>query len=191
MAALERPFFQRVIARLDPGTDIAAVREELAHDKRTPLLFQSEREYMATQTTLLGGALSFLAGFITVVMGVAALLGSLNTMLASVGARTHEIGVLLALGYRRSAIFWAFLVESALLGLLGGALGCALVLPFDGTRTGAMNWNTFTDISFAFEVTPGLLATSVALALVLGLLGGVLPALRAAWLRPVEAIRQL
>ena len=189
MAALERPMFQRVVARVTPETDMEAVAAELKNDARTPLKFISEREYLAQQTTFLGGTLQFLALMLTVIMGIAAVLGSMNTMLASVSARTHEIGVLLAIGYRRFSIFLAFLFESLLIGIVGGALGLLFVLPFDGMETGMMNWNTFTDVSFAFTLTPDLVVTSFVLAVVLGLVGGTWPAARAAGLEPVEAFR--
>jgi putative ABC transport system permease protein len=127
---------------------------------------------------------------LSVIMGLAAVLGAMNTMLASVASRTHEIGVLLALGYRRGAIFLAFLIESAVIGLLGGLLGLLIALPFDGVETGLANWNTFTDVSFAFSLTPTLALQSFLLAFVLGVLGGALPALRASRLRPVEAFRE-
>lgn len=189
--ALDRPFFQRVIARVAPGTDFEALAEELAVDPRTPAKVLSEPAYLAEQTTVLSGMLSALATFLTVVMGAAAVLGAVNTMLASVGARTHEIGVLLALGYGRVAIFSAFLFEAALIGLLGGAAGVALTLPFDGLQTGLTNFNTFTDVSFAFEVDADLIGKAFGLSFLLGLIGGTLPAWRASRLKPVEALRAL
>lgn len=191
MAALDRSTFQRVVARLVPGVDVAALDRELRNDKRTPVQVVSETDYLARQTLALGTALAWLARFMSIVMGIAAILGSINTMLASVGARTHEIGVLLSIGFSRAAIFASFLVESALVGLAGGLLGVALVLPFDGMQTGTTNWNTFTDVSFSIEVTPRLMLTACGLAFTLGLIGGVLPALRAASMRPVDAMRHL
>lgn len=191
MAALDRPVFSRVIARVNPGTDLAAVAEELVRDERTPVNVKSERAYLADQTTATGGMLEKLAVILSVVMGIAAVLGAMNTMLASVAARTHEIGVLLAIGYSRAAVFVSFLLESALIGLIGGVLGLLIALPFDGVETGFMNWNTFTDVSFAFRLTPALAAKSFVLAFGLGLIGGALPALRAARLKPVEAFREL
>jgi ABC-type lipoprotein release transport system permease subunit len=191
MDALERPFFQRVVARVKPGTDFAALAEELESDERAPARVQSEREYLAAQTGFLGEVLGFLAAFLSIIMGVSAVLGAMNTMLASVAARTHEIGVLLALGYGRGSIFFTFLLESALIGLLGGLVGLLITLPFDGLETGLANWNTFTDVSFAFIVTPKLVVASVGMAFTLGLVGGTLPAWRAARLEPVEAFRTL
>ncbi len=191
MAALDRPVFQRVVARVQPGTDLGAIKAELENDARVPAAVFSEAEYLARQTAMTGDMLQFLAVFLTAIMGVAAVLGSMNTMLAAVSARTHEVGVLLAIGYRRSAIFFAFVFEAGLIGLLGGGLGLLIALPFDGTQTGLANWNTFTDVSFEFRLTPELALTSFVLAFVLGLVGGTLPALRAAMLKPVEAFRAL
>jgi putative ABC transport system permease protein len=190
LEALQRPAFSRVIAQVLPGTDIPEVSRELEHDARVPVQVFSELEYMARQTNITGQMLTFLADVLSVIMGLAAVLGAMNTMLASVAARTHEIGVLLALGYRRGAIFVSFLIESAAIGLLGGLLGLLIALPFDGVETGLANWNTFTDVSFAFALTPTLALQSFLLAFVLGVLGGALPALRAARLKPVEAFRE-
>ncbi|MFQ5655122.1 MAG: ABC transporter permease, partial [Planctomycetota bacterium] len=179
MEALDRGFFQRVIARVEPGTDLDAVKEKLKNDPRAPSQVRSERDYMEAQTGALGYVLTELAKFLTAIMGIAAILGAMNTMLASVAARTHEIGVLLAIGFRRWQVFLAFLAESALIGLAGGLIGVLIILPFDGIETGAMNWNTFTDVSFAFRHSPALVVEAVLLAFLLGVLGGVVPALRA------------
>jgi len=189
--ALDRTLFSRVVARVAPGTDFKALTATMEHDERAPTQVLSEPDYLSKQTEMSGGMLAFLAGLLTIIMGAAAVLGSINTMLASVAARTHEVGVLLAIGYSRFSIFLTFLFESALIGLIGGALGLLLALPFDGLETGMANWNTFTDVSFAFQLTPELALTSFILAFVLGLIGGTLPALRAASLKPVEAFRQL
>lgn len=189
MEALDRPFFQRVVARVAPDTDAAAVAAEMKDATRATSSVWTERDYLAAQTTALATQLEFLAAFLTLIMGASAVMGAMNTMLAAVAARTHEVGVLLALGYGRLSIFLTFLLESALIGLLGGAGGIALTLPFDGMGTGLMNFNTFTDVSFAFTITPSLVTSAFSLAFVLGLVGGVLPAWRASRLRPVEALR--
>ena len=191
MAALDRPFYQRVVARVAPGTDVEAIQAELDDDQRATSKVQTEKDYLASQTTALAAQLDFLAGFLTLIMGAAAVLGSTNTMLAAVSARVHEVGVLLALGYSRMSIFVTFLLESALIGLFGGAAGIVLILPFHGMGTGMMNFNTFTDVSFAFIITPTLIVSSFVLAVALGIVGGVLPAWRASRMRPVEALRAL
>lgn len=186
--ALDRMGYQRVLAEVVEGTDVEALSEELENDRRAPAQVRSEREYLAAQTNVLGGALQFLALFLSLVMGVAAVLGAAITMLASVASRTHEIGVLLAIGYPRGSIFTAFLIESAGLGVLGGVLGLLIVLPFDGLETGLMNWQTFTDVSFGFTLTPSLMLASFGLAFALGVLGGAVPAWLASRKEPVDAL---
>lgn len=204
MEALERPYFQRIIARVDAATidreaaaaggeegttSIEALSEKLRSDARAPLQIQYEREYLAKQTSAISETLATLAQFLTVIMGIAAVLGAMNTMIAAVAARVHEIGVLKSIGYRPGQIFGAFLLESGIIGLAGGALGLLLVLPFHGVETGLTNWNTFTDVSFSFRLSPGIALSAFAIAFSLGLIGGALPALRAARLQPVDALR--
>ncbi len=112
MTALERPVFQRIIAECKPGTDFETLGATYRDNKQTPLKFISEREYLSSQTTMLGPTLLYLAGGLIVIMGTAAILGAIITMLATVTARTHEIGVLLAIGFPRGSVFRAFLMES-------------------------------------------------------------------------------
>ena len=123
-------------------------------------------------------------------MGVAAVFTATNTMLAALAARTNEIGILLSLGFKPWALFASFLFESLVLGLLGGIVGCLMALPLNGVDTGAMNFQTFTEVAFAFRVTPQVMVVAVCFSLALGLLGGALPALRAASLRPTQALRR-
>jgi putative ABC transport system permease protein len=190
-AALQRPFRQRVVAKAKPGTNADVVAAELEDDKRIPVKVQTERAYYRSQTSRLGDVLMFLATVLTSLMGAAAVLGAVNTMLAAVGARTREVGILVALGYRGSSVFLSFLLEAAVIGVVGGLVGCLLVLPLNGIQTSTTNWNTFTDVAFAFRVTPSLLLRAVAVAVVLGLLGGAVPAWRASRLIPTAALRRL
>jgi putative ABC transport system permease protein len=122
---------------------------------------------------------------------LAAVFTATNTMLSAVAARTREIGILGALGFRPPAIFTAFLLESLLLGLAGGLLGSLLALPLNGVETGTTNLQSFTEVAFAFRVTPEVLGAAVAFALLLGLLGGAWPAWRAARLPPARAMRRV
>jgi putative ABC transport system permease protein len=190
-SATQRPFRQRIVALLRPGTDTAALADEIEHDKRVPLKFMTERDYYRAQTGVTGGVLLFLATFLVVLMGVAATLGAVNTMLASVGARTREVGVLVSLGYRSFAVFVSFLIEAAAIGGVGGLLGCAVVLPLSGIETSTTNMNTFTEVTFAFRVSPDLLAGSVLLSIFLGVVGGAYPAWRASRMPPTAALRRL
>lgn len=189
-AALDRPIRQRVVARIKPGTDVEAIAAELAEDKQFASKALTEAAYFKSQSDVLGGVLTILGSILAGILGIAGVLGAANTMVASIGSRTHEIGVLLSLGFGRMGILVAFLVEAAAIGLAGGVLGSLLVLPLDGVETGTMNWNTFTETAFQFRVDLPLLATASILAIVLGLVGGLLPAWRAATLRPVEALRR-
>jgi ABC-type antimicrobial peptide transport system permease subunit len=187
---LNRPDPNSIVALLAPDADVLAMKARLREDPELPAEVRTEREHLSAQTSALSEVLLLLGGFLATVMGVAAVFTATNTMLAAVSARTHEIGILLAAGFRPIPIFLAFLLESLLLGLLGGAIGCAVVLPLHGLETGATNFNTFTEVAFAFRVTPSVLATAVTFAVALGLLGGAVPAWHAARMAPVVALRR-
>ncbi len=189
-ATLSRPEPSRVVALMALGADVAALKERLKEEKEIPAEVFTEREYLAAQTSALSGALRGLGMFLAIVMGTAAVFTAANTMLAAVASRTHEIGILRATGFRPLAVFVAFLLESLALGILGGAVGCAIMVPLHGLETGATNFNTFTEVAFAFRVTPGVLRDAVLFSLLLGLAGGAVPAWRASHLRPVAALRR-
>ncbi len=190
LEALNRPTPNRVIARLDAGVSWRELDTRQRKDKEVPAKVLSEREYLTGQTAALSIILLSLGGFLALVMGTAAVFTATNTMLSAIAARTYEIGILLATGFRPIPIFFSFLFESLVLGLLGGAVGCLMALPLNGVETGTTNFQTFTEIAFAFRVTPTVLITSVLFSLVLGLLGGAIPAWRAARLTAIEALRR-
>jgi putative ABC transport system permease protein len=127
----------------------------------------------------------FIAGFLT----VGAMFAAANTMYAAVANRAREIGTLRALGFRRRSILFSFLLESILLCLMGGALGCLATLPFHGFSTGTANWETFSEITFSFRFGPRVMLQGLTMALVMGVLGGFFPALRAVRLNIVSALR--
>lgn len=187
--ALQRPVRSRVIAKVGPGTDLAAIQARYTDDLRVQPRVESERSYLASQTQRLSLTFSIMGFFLAVVMGIAAVFTGTNSMLAAIGVRMHEIGILKAVGYRPFAIFVSFLGEAVLLGLLGGIVGCLLVLPFQGAETGTMN-QTFSEVVFAFRTTPTVLGVSVLFAALLGLVGGLFPAWRAARMTPVQALRR-
>ena len=117
---------------------------------------------------------------ITIIMAVGAIFGAVNTMYAAVGARTREIATLYVLGFSPFSVWLSFQIESVLLALFGGALGCLLALPINGITSSTTNWSSFSEVAFAFRVTPLSLAAGMIFSAIMGLIGGFLPALRAA-----------
>ncbi|MEI6129653.1 MAG: ABC transporter permease [Planctomycetota bacterium] len=187
--ALQRPVRSRVIAKIAPNTDLAAIEARYSEDKRVQPKVQTERSYLQSQTQVLSITFTVLGIFLSAIMGLAAVFTGTNAMLSLVSSRTHEIGILLSLGFRPFAVFLAFQMEALLLGTLGGILGCLMVLPFQGAQTGTMN-QTFSEVVFAFRTTPSVMLIAILFASLLGLFGGALPAVRAARLRPTEALRR-
>jgi putative ABC transport system permease protein len=127
----------------------------------------------------------FIAGFLT----VGAMFAAANTMYAAVASRAREIGTLRALGFRRRSILFSFLMESVLICLVGGVLGCLATLPFNGLSTGTANWATFSEITFSFRFGPAVMLQGLVMALLMGVLGGMFPALRAVRLNTASALR--
>jgi putative ABC transport system permease protein len=132
--------------------------------------------------------LGFLVAFI---MAIGAVFGAFNTMYSAVSARSREIATLRALGFRSGSVVAAFLLESLVIAFVGGVLGCLCVLPINGLTTDALNWQTFSQLAFAFRVTPDLLFKGLLFALFMGFWGGLLPSIRAARLPIATALREL
>ena len=209
LATMDRYGPNRVVARLRPGVGVGApdpwetgpggtealpepgsLAARLREDRETPAKVLTERQYLVSQTFMLSVTLIGLGAILATIMGVAAVFTATNTMLSAIASRTKEIGILLALGYRPFPIFLSFMLEAVVLGLVGGLAGCLMALPFNGIRTGTMNFQTFTEMAFAFRVTPAVLVAAVTFSLLLGLAGGAWPALRAARMRPTQAMRR-
>lgn len=134
--------------------------------------------------------IKFIGYFIALFLTIGAMFAAANTMFAAVASRGREIGTLRALGFRRGSILMSFLFESVLLCLMGGILGCLATLPFNGLSTGTANWATFSEITFAFRFGPWVLLQGVLMSLAMGLLGGLIPAIRAVRLNIVSALRE-
>jgi putative ABC transport system permease protein len=149
-----------------------------------------ERQYYEDQSGPVAIPLTVLATFVSVVMGIGAVFGAMNTMYAIVAARTREIGTLRAIGFSRRSILLCFLVESVFLALVGGAVGCLLAFPMNGFSTATGNTASFSEVAFAFRVTPPSLITGMLFALVMGVIGGLLPSARAARLPIASALRE-
>ena len=147
------------------------------------------RRFYAEQSEALSKFISYLGTAISVIFSIGAIIGAMITMYASVASRTGEIGTLRALGFSRSAILVAFLVEALVLGLLGGLVGLAAASTMQAISISTMNFQTFAELAFSFTLTPRIVAASLAFALAMGFVGGFLPAARAARLKIVDALR--
>ena len=189
-AALKVGHYSRIIGTMKPDESIEALAQRLENDKRIPAKALSEKVYLSNQTGALTGLFLFLGTFLSIIMGLAAIFTGTNAMLSALAARTSEIGILLATGFRPLSVFLSFLFEAALLGLVGGIVGVLLVLPLQGLQTGTTNFATFTEVTFAFRTTPYAIGVAITFAVLLGLIGGALPAARAARMTPTEALRR-
>lgn len=183
--------FQSVTARLTSPDALAAFRNALSADPRVTVQVDREIAYYEKQSKQLTTLIVVLGSIIALVMGIGAVCGALNTMYAAVAERSREIATMRALGFGVGSVVLSFVCEALCVALVGGLLGCAAVLPLNGLTTGTMNWQTFSHLAFAFRVTPLLLFAGLLFALLMGLIGGVPPALRAARQRIAVALREL
>jgi putative ABC transport system permease protein len=190
MPVFDRPVYQSVTFRLDEPSHFGAVQKRLEADPRMSVSVKHEDEFYAAQSATLSTLLRGLGLFVTLIMALGAIFGALNTMYAAVGSRTKEIGTLLALGFSRGAVLVSFLIESVLLALFGGVIGCLLALPVNGMTTSTTNFASFSEIAFRFQVTPLILLYGLLFALVMGAVGGLFPSRNAARRVIVEALRQ-
>jgi putative ABC transport system permease protein len=182
--------YNAMSVRLSPGANVATLDHWIRSNPQMQLQAVSERKYYDDQAGPLAKIMRQLARFVAFIMGVGAVFGAMNTMYAIVAARTREIGTLRALGFSRRAILFSFVVESVTLALIGGAIGCLLAFPMNGYSTGTGQTQSFSEIAFAFAITPGIVASGVLFAAVMGLIGGLLPSLRAARLPITSALRE-
>ncbi|MEO8450309.1 MAG: ABC transporter permease [Gemmatimonadota bacterium] len=190
MPVFRGQIFQSVTFRMkDPGS-FDGVKQMLEADSRLVADAFRERDFYAKQSTMLATVLNFIAIFIASIMAIGAVFGAVNTMYAAVATRAPEIGVLLTLGFRPRSVLGSFLLEAVLIAALGGALGCLVALPINGLVTSTTNWSSFSEVAFAFRVTPALLLNGMIFALVMGVVGGLLPARAAAKQHVVDALRQ-
>jgi ABC-type lipoprotein release transport system permease subunit len=181
--------FQSVTFRMKDPSAYPGIKQTLENDPRLTVDAYRENQFYENQSVLLSRLLNFMALFISSIMAIGAIFGAINTMYAAVSSRAPEIGVLLTLGFRPRSVLSSFLVEAVLIALLGGAIGCLLALPINGLVTSTTNWNSFSEVAFAFRVTPDLLVGGLIFAAVMGALGGFFPARRAARQQVVEALR--
>jgi putative ABC transport system permease protein len=179
-----------VLIRATDAATVPALINSLNDDRRLGVLAQTEKSYYEAQTNS-GAVLQYLGVFISIIMAVGSSFAAMNTMYAAVARRSREIGTLRVLGFSRGSILFSFLVESVCLSVLGGLLGCLLVLPLNNITTGIGSFVTFSEISFNFRVSPEIMFAGVMFALVMGALGGLFPARMAARKEILTALREI
>lgn len=183
--------FQSVTARLASPDSLQQFTDSLASDPRMNVDVSRETDYYARQSTGLTGVITRLGGLIAFIMAIGAVFGALNTMYSAVAERSREIATMRALGFGATSVVVSFVIEALLIASIGGALGCLAVLPVNGLTTGTLNFATFSHLAFAFQITPALLLWGMIFALVMGLVGGMPPAVRAARRPVASALRGL
>jgi len=179
-----------ILLRATDEAAVPALINSLKDDRRLNVDAMTEKAYYAAQTSA-GAPLQFLGIFVSLIMAVGSSFASMNTMYAAVARRAREIGTLRVLGFSRGSILFSFFVESLLLAILGGLIGCVLVLPLNNVTTGIGSFVTFSEIAFNFRVTPAIMASGVLFAVFMGCLGGIFPARMAARKEILTALREI
>ena len=189
-SVFERDMYSSFLARIPDPQAMSNFVARIEGDRRFKLKAESEVEYYKKQT-MTAAPIKWLGGFLAIMMSVGAVFAAMNTMYAAVGARTREIGTLRVLGFRRRSVVLALLLEGGLLALIGGGLGCALAYHWNGYTTATMGFETFSEIVFQFTVTPALVVKGLVFAVIVGIIGTLLPAIRAARLPVIDALKSI
>jgi putative ABC transport system permease protein len=192
MSAFRRTGYQSVTAMLSDPSDagLAALKATIARDRRLAINTLREPEYYAKQAGILANLIQILGYTVAAFMALGAVFGALNCMYSAIASRQVEIATLRAIGFGGSPVVVSVMIEALLLALVGGAVGGALAYLYcDGASLSTLNFSTFSQVAFAFRVTPRLLLQGLLWALVIGLAGGLLPAIRAARLPVTMALR--
>jgi putative ABC transport system permease protein len=184
--------FQSVYAKLISADTFQQFKDALTTNPQLKVKVVRQAEFLADQSSMLTGFIQTIGVFIAAMMALGALFGALNTMYNAVAARTREIATLRALGFGSGPVVLSVMFESLALALVGGTIGAlAAYLAFDGFKASTINWQTFSQIAFAFAVTPPLLLVAIVLATCIGLIGGIFPAIRAARMPIAAALREM
>jgi len=181
--------YTSVLLRAQDQNALTALSKRITDDPKLHLKALSERNFYEEQQDIASGALKILAGFISFIMAVGAGFAGMNTMYAAVARRTKEIGTLRVLGFSRSSILIAFLLESVVIAVFGAAIGIVLALPLNFVSTGTSNFATFSEIAFNFKVTLDLMIFALIFGAIIGLVGSLLPSIRASRFKIVDALR--
>ncbi|MBN1545293.1 MAG: ABC transporter permease, partial [Syntrophaceae bacterium] len=189
MQAFRRPVFSSITFKLRDAGNLGMIKQLIAGDPRLDLEAKRETRYYEEQSEMMAKFLRILGISLTVIFSLGAMIGAMITMYASVATRTAEIGTLRALGFGRRYILTAFLMESLLLGLIGGCAGLFFASFMQLLTISTINFQTFSELAFRFTLTPDIAATALAFSLIMGFLGGFLPAVRASRMKIIEALR--
>lgn len=190
---LQRPsnIFQSATIHLTSPGEFQSFKDAVISDPQMNVDVVREIDYYAKQSTTMTKLITVLGSIVAIIMAVGAVFGALNTMYSAVAERGREIATMRALGFSNLNVLLSFLFEALLISIVGGLIGCLAVLPLNGLTTSTMNFQTFSNLAFAFKITFDLLLMGIVFALVMGVLGGLLPAIRAS-IRPVAvALRDL
>ena len=189
MQAFRRPVYSSVIFRLSNSGEFPAVKSRLEGDPRLTVEAKRETRYYRDQSEMMATFLRIMGISLTVIFSLGAIIGAMITMYAAVSNRTSEIGTLRALGFQRRNILLAFLMESLLLGFIGGLVGLFFASFMQLFTVSTMNIQTFSELAFSFTLTFDIVYQALGFSLIMGLLGGVLPAVRASRMKIVDALR--
>ena len=190
MQAFRRQVFSSMVFRLADASNLERLKEQIEKDPRLTLEAKPERQFYAEQSEALATFISILGLALSIIFSIGAIVGAMITMFASVASRVGEIGTLRALGFRRGAVLSAFMAESLLLSLVGGVMGLAAASLMQTVNISTVNFQTFSELAFQFRLTPAIVVQTLLFALVMGLLGGFVPAWRAARLKIVDCLRE-
>jgi ABC-type antimicrobial peptide transport system permease subunit len=189
MQAFRRPAYSSVIFRLRDSSEFSRSKDRIESDPRLSLEAKRETEYYADQSAAMSKFLRILGISLTVIFSLGAIIGAMITMYSAVANRTAEIGTLRALGFQRRNILYAFIMEAMLLGLIGGCAGLFLASFLQLFTISTLNFQTFSELAFSFALTFDIASYSLLFSLIMGFVGGVLPAVRAARMNIVDSLR--
>ena len=189
MQAFRRTGFSSAIFKLTDSEQFEAAKKAIEGDQRLTLEAKRETRFYADQSEAMATFINILGTTLSIIFSIGAIIGAMITMYASVANRTTEIGTLRALGFGRSSVLLAFLVEALLLGLLGGVIGLFAASFMQYFTVSTMNWQTFAELAFSFKLNLAIVIKALLFAMIMGLIGGLFPALRAALMKIVDALR--
>jgi ABC-type lipoprotein release transport system permease subunit len=190
MQAFRRPVYSSILFRLADSNNFASFKERIESDPRLTVETKREPRYYLDQSEAMSKFLNILGMTLTVIFSLGAIIGAMITMYASVANRVGEIGTLRALGFQRSSILIAFLSEALMLGLIGGLIGVFFASFLQLITISTMNWQTFSELSFSFTLTAATALKSIGFSMIMGLIGGLVPAVRAGRISIVDALRE-